>query len=146
MLVYSSYDGVSFWLLHTYRDQCEMEGWRVFRAEKIPRIMATMRMEPNVPAKRAYYIMPCRSSKYNIRDYNLRIFLSDDGINNYDSLVWLFIVSKTKKTPWPESASELYRPSNRRWLFIAYKTKRKLRGLSPRANYTDRATAACRRS
>jgi hypothetical protein len=26
------------------------------------------------------------------------------------------------------------------------KTKTKLRGLSPRANYTDRATAACRRS
>jgi hypothetical protein len=27
-----------------------------------------------------------------------------------------------------------------------YKTKTKLHGLSPRANYTDRATAACRRS
>jgi hypothetical protein len=26
------------------------------------------------------------------------------------------------------------------------KTKTKLHGLSPRANYTDRATAACRRS
>jgi hypothetical protein len=26
------------------------------------------------------------------------------------------------------------------------KTKTKLRGLSPRANYTDRATVACRRS
>jgi hypothetical protein len=26
------------------------------------------------------------------------------------------------------------------------KTKKKLHGLSPRANYTDRATAACRRS
>jgi hypothetical protein len=37
--------------------------------------------------------------------------------------------------------------------YIAYaevctkkKTKKKLHGLSPRANYTDRATAACRRS
>jgi hypothetical protein len=27
-----------------------------------------------------------------------------------------------------------------------YQTKNKLRGLSPQANYTDRATAACRRS
>jgi hypothetical protein len=27
-----------------------------------------------------------------------------------------------------------------------YKKLKKLRGLSPRANYTDRATAACRRS
>jgi hypothetical protein len=27
-----------------------------------------------------------------------------------------------------------------------FKTKTKLHGLSPRANYTDRATAACRRS
>jgi hypothetical protein len=27
-----------------------------------------------------------------------------------------------------------------------YKTKTKLHGLSPRANYTDRATTACRRS
>jgi hypothetical protein len=26
------------------------------------------------------------------------------------------------------------------------KNKKKLRGLSPRANYTDRATAACRQS
>jgi hypothetical protein len=32
-----------------------------------------------------------------------------------------------------------------RHLFIKYKTKTKLHGLSPRANYTDRATAACRR-
>jgi hypothetical protein len=32
-------------------------------------------------------------------------------------------------------------------LFIVKKTKKKkLHGLSPRANYTDRATAACRRS
>jgi hypothetical protein len=31
--------------------------------------------------------------------------------------------------------------------FILYQTnKNKLRGLSPQANYTDRATAACRRS
>jgi hypothetical protein len=33
------------------------------------------------------------------------------------------------------------------YLSISYKkkNKKKLRGLSPRANYTDRATAACRR-
>jgi hypothetical protein len=31
-------------------------------------------------------------------------------------------------------------------LWEAYKLKKKLHGLSPRANYTDRATAACRRS
>jgi hypothetical protein len=31
--------------------------------------------------------------------------------------------------------------------YIYHETKKtKLRGLSPRANYTDRATAACRRS
>jgi hypothetical protein len=29
---------------------------------------------------------------------------------------------------------------------LGYKEKKKLHGLSPRANYTDRATAACRRS
>jgi hypothetical protein len=29
---------------------------------------------------------------------------------------------------------------------LSKKTKKKLHGLSPRANYTDRATAACRRS
>jgi hypothetical protein len=29
---------------------------------------------------------------------------------------------------------------------VIFKTKNKLRGLSPRANYTDLATAACRRS
>jgi hypothetical protein len=31
-------------------------------------------------------------------------------------------------------------------LFEVAKTKLKLHGLSPRANYTDQATAACRRS
>jgi hypothetical protein len=31
-------------------------------------------------------------------------------------------------------------------LGLITKTKNKLHGLSPRANYTDRATAACRRS
>jgi hypothetical protein len=30
--------------------------------------------------------------------------------------------------------------------YAAYKTKTKLRDFSPQANYTDRATAACRRS
>jgi hypothetical protein len=30
------------------------------------------------------------------------------------------------------------------WIYVA--GKKKLRGLSPQANYTDRATAACRRS
>jgi hypothetical protein len=30
--------------------------------------------------------------------------------------------------------------------FLLHKTKKKLHGLSPRANYTDRATTACRRS
>jgi hypothetical protein len=43
---------------------------------------------------------------------------------------------------------------NERWTMKAkdeissmdYKKKKKLHGLSPRANYTDRATAACRRS
>jgi hypothetical protein len=29
-------------------------------------------------------------------------------------------------------------------IHIAYKTKQKLRGFSPSANYTDRATATCR--
>jgi hypothetical protein len=31
-------------------------------------------------------------------------------------------------------------------IFLSYETKTKLRGLSPQANSTDRATAACRRS
>jgi hypothetical protein len=30
--------------------------------------------------------------------------------------------------------------------YIAIKTKNKLRGMSPRVNYTDRVTATCRRS
>jgi hypothetical protein len=108
--------------------------------------------------------------------------------------------TKLKKTPWSESASELYRPSDRRlsakWLpafvdrgedktnkhnnnnnnnnnsnsllqsfFLVlanserpitgeywkdtkqkYTTTTLLHGLSPRANYTDRATASSRRS
>jgi hypothetical protein len=33
-----------------------------------------------------------------------------------------------------------------RSLNVKYRYKTKLHGLSPRANYTDRATAACRRS
>jgi hypothetical protein len=42
-------------------------------------------------------------------------------------------------------------PGNRRWWnnrdsYIKSKNKNKLHGLSPRANYTDRATVACRRS
>jgi hypothetical protein len=36
----------------------------------------------------------------------------------------------------------VYDPANDIWLL----TKKKLHGLSPRANYTDRATSACRRS
>jgi hypothetical protein len=39
---------------------------------------------------------------------------------------------------WPKYTFEL--------LKLNTKIKNKLRGLSPRANYTDRATAACRRS
>jgi hypothetical protein len=38
-------------------------------------------------------------------------------------------------------SSETFRPK-----FLKKKSKQKLHGLSPRANYTDRATAACRRS
>jgi hypothetical protein len=33
-----------------------------------------------------------------------------------------------------------------RFQSLAYELKKKLRGFSPQANYTDRATAACRRS
>jgi hypothetical protein len=39
----------------------------------------------------------------------------------------------------------LLQPTRFVWLFST-KKKTKLHGLSPRANYTDRATAACRRS
>jgi hypothetical protein len=64
-------------------------------------------------------------------------------------------IKKTnKQTPWPETACELYRPSDRISNISDGKLnsdalsclKTKFRGLSPRADYTDRATAACRRS
>jgi hypothetical protein len=90
----------------------------------------------------------------------------------------IHIHKQTKQTPWPESASELYRPSDRRLSAKLVVTsanrgshvvsvrdpygrilgfldrtccvntlgKKKLSGLSPRANYNDRATSACRRS
>jgi hypothetical protein len=71
-------------------------------------------------------------------------------------------------TPWPESARELYQPSDRRLLVTTFVDRGchvvggtdpyghilgfldpmcrpvpKLRGLSPRGNYTNRATAVC---
>jgi hypothetical protein len=71
---------------------------------------------------------------------------------------------KQKQTPWSESASELYRPSDRRAFKynvsetiagIAQSAERpensilniktKLRGLGPRASSADRVAAACRR-
>jgi hypothetical protein len=48
----------------------------------------------------------------------------------------LFFITKTFTTIWCRDPS----------IFTELKKKQKLHGLSPRANYTDRATAACRRS
>jgi hypothetical protein len=49
---------------------------------------------------------------------------------------WDMHTDSWARSPWPESTQ----------CFPWLKTKTKLHGLSPRANYTDRATAACRRS
>jgi hypothetical protein len=65
--------------------------------------------------------------------------LSLPSFNSYPFLI----------APWPESASKPYPPSDRRlWakLVPTFCELKKFYGLSPRANYTDRATAACRRS
>jgi hypothetical protein len=47
--------------------------------------------------------------------------------------------------PFPtEKHFVLYLPVD--YPYLMYELKTKLHGLSPQANYTDRATAACRRS
>jgi hypothetical protein len=43
-------------------------------------------------------------------------------------------------------AKEEHRPHGMGYLLSGNKKKKKLHGLSPRANYTDRANALCRRS
>jgi hypothetical protein len=40
----------------------------------------------------------------------------EDGGSSSDTLIVTYETKKTKKLPWPESASELYRPSDRRLL------------------------------
>jgi hypothetical protein len=91
----------------------------------------------------------------------------------HDSILG-FLDRTNKQSPWPESASELFRPRSRRlsaklvltfadrgcrvvsstdphdsilrFLDQTNKQTNKLRGLSPRANYANQAAAACRRS
>jgi hypothetical protein len=57
---------------------------------------------------------------------------------------WQFpgCISQHFHSSHPYCAEELNWPGIQQWIH----NKNKLHGLSPRANYTDRATAACRRS
>jgi hypothetical protein len=48
--------------------------------------------------------------------------------------------------PHPEAPSSSRAYEDSRSPHLSTYSKKKLHGLSPRANYTDRATAACRRS
>jgi hypothetical protein len=81
------------------------------------------------------------------------------GISLKDQLVQMYLVERKHMHEWYMNAMIIYRHNTGKQidqlafrvnlvkaLFQQFADKTKLHGLSPRANYTDRVTAACRRS
>jgi hypothetical protein len=69
-------------------------------------------------------------------------WLTQDGAPKKSLSLNAKVVASKYKGIWFLSKTRISNCRNDTWT----KYKKKLRGLSPRANYTDRATAACRRS
>jgi len=77
---------------------------------------------------------------YNI-DYLLFLYSNDGYANAPHLYLYMYIYSLVQRYRQCDEQRVMSPPT-----FLKNKTKTKLRGLSPHANYTDRAAAAGRRS
>jgi hypothetical protein len=96
-------------------------------------------LNPDICSTPKYELAPCRNST---TAYVISLLLSNLLPRQYDSR-FLTLRLLRNETSFDKCCRDVRLCHQK---IVTCKTKRKLRGLSPQANYTDPATTACRRS